>query len=136
MMSVFADSHYFLALVNVRDQWHARAKAVPKALRSSVVTTRTVLLEFADALRSQTNRALAAEFIRWLEGAPNVEILPLDDDLWGRGLERYENRPDKAWSLTDCISFVVMEDRGIRDALTGDKHFEQAGFNVLLKRGD
>jgi predicted nucleic acid-binding protein len=45
----------------------------------------------------------------------------------------YVNRPDKQWSLTDCISFVVMEREGIADALTGDKHFEQAGFNVLLK---
>jgi predicted nucleic acid-binding protein len=50
-----------------------------------------------------------------------------------RGIQLYDSRPDKQWSLTDCISFVVMQDRGIVEALTGDHHFEQAGFTALLK---
>jgi predicted nucleic acid-binding protein len=56
-----------------------------------------------------------------------------DDDLYEAGIELYRARADKDWSLTDCISFVVMEERGIADALTGDRHFEQAGFQAMLK---
>ena len=63
----------------------------------------------------------------------HVTIVPPDDALFHRGVEFYAQRPDKDWSLTDCISFVVMEERGIREALTGDHHFEQAGFAALLK---
>jgi uncharacterized protein len=54
-------------------------------------------------------------------------------ELLKRGLALYDGRPDKEWQLSDCISFVVMEDEGITDALTGDRHFEQAGFQALLK---
>ena len=53
-------------------------------------------------------------------------------ELFERGLALYNARPDKEWSLTDCISFVVMADEGLTDALTGDRHFEQAGFTALL----
>jgi predicted nucleic acid-binding protein len=62
-------------------------------------------------------------------------IVPPDTELFESGLELYEKRPDKDWSLTDCISFVVMKREGIVDALTGDHHFEQGGFNALLKPG-
>ena len=68
---------------------------------------------------------------RW-EGDVNTKIVPATQALFHRGLERYAARPDKDWTLTDCISFVVMEDEGITDALTGDQHFVQAGFKVLL----
>ena len=53
--------------------------------------------------------------------------------MFQRGLRLYEERPDKEWSLTDCLSFVVMKDENLREALTGDQHFEQAGFIALLK---
>lgn len=68
-----------------------------------------------------------------LKSLPRVKIIPADSHLCQRGVEFYEKRPDKEWSLTDCISFVVMQDEGITLALTGDKHFEQAGFTALLK---
>lgn len=60
-------------------------------------------------------------------------IIPPDEKLWNRGMELYRSRPDKAWSLTDCLSFQIMWDHGITDALTGDHHFGQAGFNALFK---
>ena len=60
-------------------------------------------------------------------------IVPTTDQLWQEGFDLYQRRLDKEWSLTDCISFVVMQREGITDALTGDKHFEQAGFTALLK---
>ena len=73
-----------------------------------------------------------AGFVAALEGDVNTKIVPATQALFHRGLERYAARPDKDWTLTDCISFVVMEDEGITYALTGDQHFTQAGFKVLL----
>ena len=133
MTPAFADTFYFIAVLNKQDQWHALAVDIADRQRPSLVTTRAVLTEFADGLASQALREVAAEYLRSLLVDPTIEIVPTDEDLWERGLALYEERPDKEWSLTDCISFVVMEDRGMTDALTGDRHFEQAGFNALLR---
>jgi hypothetical protein len=70
-----------------------------------------------------------------LEADPNVEILPLSEELYARALQLYNTRSDKEWGLVDCVSFIVMLDRGIQDALTSDKHFLQAGFRALLRDG-
>jgi len=72
-------------------------------------------------------------FLQFLRTSPSVTIVPAEQSLFDRGATLYDERPDKAWSLTDCISFIVMQDYSLRDALTGDHHFEQAGFNVLMK---
>lgn len=61
-----------------------------------------------------------------------MTIVAASPELMHRGIELYEARSDKDWSLTDCTSFIVMQDRGLTDALTGDHHFEQAGFRPLL----
>ena len=68
-----------------------------------------------------------------LRGNPGVTIVPANTEVFEQGVELYSRRPDKSWSLTDCISFVVMQRYGLTDALTGDHHFEQAGFRVLLR---
>jgi predicted nucleic acid-binding protein len=68
-----------------------------------------------------------------LEQDPNIEIIPMTEGLYKRGFELYQSRPDKEWGITDCISFVVMQERSIMEALTTDKHFEQAGFQALLR---
>jgi predicted nucleic acid-binding protein len=60
-------------------------------------------------------------------------VIGHDERLYDAGIELYRLRPDKDWSLTDCISFVVMAKRGISAALPADRHFEQAGFTALLK---
>jgi hypothetical protein len=76
-----------------------------------------------------------ADFLTLLSGiraSPRTRIVPLDSRLLQRGLDLFAERPDKNWSLTDCISFVVMQDEGLTEAFTGDGHFEQAGFKVLL----
>jgi len=91
------------------------------------------LTEVADAFAASTARDRIAGFVAALEGDVNTKIVPATQALFHRGLERYAARPDKDWTLTDCISFVVMEDEGITDPLTGDQHFVQAGFKVLLK---
>ena len=68
-----------------------------------------------------------------MEDDPYTEVVPETTDLFKEGLKLYSSRPDKGWSLTDCLSFVVMKERGILDALTSDHHFNQAGFHALLR---
>ena len=133
MKPVFADAFYFVALLNRADQHHPRAVAAARQLRDNLLTTEWVLMELADALAESTSRRLVLPFIRSLEQDPKVEIIRASRELMQRGLRRYDERPDKQWSLTDCISFVVMEEAEVREALTGDRHFKQAGFTALLE---
>jgi predicted nucleic acid-binding protein len=72
------------------------------------------------------------EFVEGLKTNPVTHVIPCDSDLFYRGLMFFASRLDKEWSLTDWISFVVMQEQGIIDVLTDDHHFEQAGFNALL----
>jgi predicted nucleic acid-binding protein len=131
----FADSFYFIALINPSDQHHAAAREASRQLAAPLVTTSWVLIEVADALAMQGMRRRVVTLVRRLETDPNVLVIPLDKGLFDRGFELYDRRPDKSWSLTDCISFVVMTERGLTDALTGDHHFEQAGFRTLMRLG-
>ncbi len=78
-------------------------------------------------------RSAFVELLKFQHSSLQVENIPASSELLRRGVALFEQRPDKSWSLTDCTSFIVMEDRGIREALTGDHHFEQAGFTPLLK---
>lgn len=133
MSTVFADAFYFVGLINRTDQHHQKVVAAARRVRSDLLTTEWVLAEFADALAESASRRFVPQFIRELEADPHVTIVRASSDLFNRGLQRYEERRDKHWSLTDCISFVVMEDNGVHEALTGDQHFEQAGFAALLK---
>src|SRR5262249_3961147 len=132
MSGVFADTFYFLALVNPNDQSHARAVAMALAIQEKLVTTAWVLTKFADAMSAPVNRAVFTATLADLRSDPQVEIIPPDAALFELGLELYDGRPDKEWSLTDCISFVAMQKAGLKQALTGDRHFEQAGFIALL----
>lgn len=86
-----------------------------------------------DALSQPNNRPRFARLVQLLRQQPDVEILPATSALFQRGCEFHARRPDKEWSLTDCLSFLVMQDRGLEDALTSDHHFEQAGFRALIK---
>ena len=133
MRAIFADSFYFFALANDRDQAHARAVAFNRGFAGQLVTTRWVLAELADGLCGQSTRASFLSILDLLESDPDVVIVGSTDELWQEGIALYRDRPDKDWSLTDCVSFVVMQREGLRDALTGDRHFEQAGFVALLK---
>ncbi|MDD2706729.1 MAG: PIN domain-containing protein [Verrucomicrobiae bacterium] len=133
MKAVFADSFFFLALINISDSAHSRAAEISRKLTCQRVTTAWVLTEVADALAHGKNRAAFLDLLAFLKHSPSLTILPPSQDLFDRGVELYARRLDKDWSLTDCISFVVMADEEISDALTADRHFEQAGFNLLLK---
>ncbi len=133
MKPLFADTFYFLALVNRADESHGKAVALSEGHRGShLVTTSWVLTELADALCRRARRPVFLRILDELEGDPDTVIFRRSQDLFEKGVELYRSRQDKDWSLTDCISFVVMEQQGLTDALTGDHHFEQAGFKVLL----
>ena len=92
-----------------------------------------MLLELADALSKPPLREEALAVSQLVETDPTFRLVPASSELLRRGRELYANRRDKEWELTDCISFVVMQDEGLTDALTADQHFEQAGFKALLK---
>lgn len=133
MKAVFADTFFFLAAVNPRDAAHSRAITFSSRFAGQLITTDWVLLEVANALAGGRNRAAAVELVVSLKANPNVKLIPLDAGLQQRGWVLYAQRLDKEWSLTDCITFLVMSAEGLTDALTEDHHFEQAGFNALLK---
>lgn len=130
----FADTSWFLAMIGANDVHHSRAVSLSRERRVPLVTTAWVITELADGLASPLPlRRAFAELLRTVQNDRTAVIVPAGDALFRRGLALYYDRPDKEWSLTDCISFLVMQDRGITDALTGDHHFEQAGFVALLK---
>ena len=97
------------------------------------VTTRAVLFEVGDALCKPRHRLSACRLLDALEADAQTQIVPTGEELCVRALDLFRQRPDKDWSLTDCLSFVVMTDFGLTQALTTDEHFEQAGFKALLR---
>ncbi len=134
----FVDTGCWIALLNKHDHLHKAADALYKRRMesgSSLVTTSSVLTETFNALANPAFKPSVIEFRRRLESSPRVEIVFVDPALWSKGWDIYENRLDKAWSLTDCISLAVMKEQGISDALTGDHHFVQAGYHALLVEG-
>jgi predicted nucleic acid-binding protein len=133
MTRLFGDASYYLALLNANDELHSLAREVTPGLDAEIVTTAWVLTEVVDALSSPPNRPKAVAFVHDCEADPQITIVAPSRSLFDAGLALFARRPDKEWSLTDCISFVVMSDQVITDALSSDHHFEQAGFNILLK---
>ena len=134
--AIFLDASHFIALLSTADQHHRAAARVAGKLKARpvpLITTRAVLLEIGNALAKPHLRQLAAELMANLEADGRTEIVPLDEALFFRGFALFRDRMDKAWSLTDCISFIVMKERGLTRALTSDQHFEQAGFTALLR---
>ncbi|MBA2433432.1 MAG: type II toxin-antitoxin system VapC family toxin [Chthoniobacterales bacterium] len=134
MKRLFADTHFYLAVLNERDSAHPRAmEYIAHAEVDELVTTAWVLLEMADGMRRPGERERCAVFVQDLRNDTHTRLVEADAVLFWRGFELYRSRKDKDWSLTDCVSFVVMNEEGIKEALTGDHHFEQAGFTALLK---
>jgi uncharacterized protein len=132
MTRVFADTFFFLAVLNRRDPAHEAALRFYGDTSLQLVTTEWVLSEVANASSAPATRPGFKRLFDLLERDPRVRLIPASHDSFRRGLELYFNRPDKEWSFTDCASFGVMNEEGIEQALTGDHHFEQAGFRRLL----
>lgn len=132
---VFLDTAYAIALASERDDYHAAAILLAKTLRkqrAKIVTTQAILLEIGNALSKERYRAGAIRLLAAIEADPNIEVVPLTQDLYGRAVRLFRERMDKEWGLTDCVSFVVMGDRELSQALTADTHFRQAGYRALL----
>jgi len=136
MERVFADTVYWVALLNPRDELHAKASATSRDYSpNQIVTSEMVLAELLNsfsshkpALRQAVVRAVVS-----LRETSEVVIFPQTSQLFEKALKRYEEMADKSWSLTDCASFVIMEEEGLTVALTHDRHFVQAGFQALLR---
>lgn len=128
---IFVDTSFVLALINVRDQYYDQAAALSSRFDSSLlITTDAVLLEIGNAL-AKDFRKEAVEVINVLRNSKRVEVVQIDEGLFEKGLKVYEKYSDKIWGLVDCISFIVMKENGITEALTFDGDFAQAGFTVV-----
>ena len=135
MRSVFADSLYWIALMDPRDAHHQSARSASQEVAEArLITTDSVFSEVLASLRSQPQlRQAAVNFFRELIASPNVEVVRQHAGLFNRALDLYEDRPDKAYSLVDCLSMVVMQDYGIEEVLTADRDFEREGFVRLMR---
>lgn len=130
--SVFADTSFWIAVIVKQDQFHSRAQQWSLKLERRIVTTAAVLLETANSLAKPAWRASCIALIEHIRQRDDVAIVELSKELLSRGWNLYSSRADKSWSLTDCISFRVMQESHLHDALTSDDHFRQAGFRALL----
>lgn len=131
-MIVFVDTYAFIAWLNPRDEAHARVATYLDAFSGSLLTTEWILVELADALSAPQARSTAAAFLKAIRADSLFDIVGYSAHVYEAGFELFATRPDKSWSLTDCISFGVMTERGVSEALTADRHFEQAGFRAVF----
>ena len=134
MKTVFADTGYWLALLNPRDQLHGKVRVVSASLgHVRIITTEMVLDEVLAGLSAPSARATAVNAVDKVLANPNVEVVPQTSLQFREAFDLYKGRMDKEWSLTDCASFNLMKDRGMVEALAHDEHFVQAGFVALLR---
>ena len=133
MSTLFADTFYYLAILSKDDAAHQRAVELSDSRAEATLTTAWVLTEVADGLSTPDTRAKFHRLLASLRADPKCTILPATEELFQQGIKLHRERPDKEWSLTDCISFVAMREHDIWETLTGDHHFEQGGFVALLK---
>ncbi len=137
MSAVFADAQYWIALANPHDPWRRQAQAARVRVRNrKLVTTDEILAEALTGLSKAgpVVRAAAAAIVRAIVVNPNVTVVPQTRDTFIRALHRYEARLDKSYSLADCAAMNAMDDLQIREVLTHDRHFEQEGYTILIKR--
>jgi predicted nucleic acid-binding protein len=135
MDEVFADAFYWIALANPADQWHDPAKQFDEDnADASLVTTEEVLTEFLNyyAEAGDRRRKIVGAMCEQVLSHANIAVIPQSHESFSQGLELYRRREDKGYSLTDCISMMLMREREIREVLTHDRHFEQEGFTILL----
>jgi len=133
---VFLDTVGLIALLNKDDSYHTIAAASFERFGQEarpVATTNLVLAEFANGLSRTPLRTEACWLIRELHADRRSTVVYVDRELFDRGVELYQARGDKYWGLVDCVSFEAMRSLGIRAAFTADRHFEQAGFQLLLR---
>jgi predicted nucleic acid-binding protein len=131
---IFLDTGYFVALFTPDDRLHERAAAWSLQLNEPTLVTEYVLWECVNTFSGPKDRASAHALIAQIQSDPDCEMIHASPDLFSAGLELHRARADKEWSLTDCVSFHVMRQHGVTRALAHDIHFEQAGFEPLLRK--
>jgi predicted nucleic acid-binding protein len=135
MQTLFADTFYWIALIHAKDQWHKQVRAFGTLIQDHpLVTTDLVLVEYLNffAKFDQPMKQGVVNFYRQIRTSPNLQIISVDSRLIQSGVELYANRLDKGYSLTDCVSMIVMKQMGIYEILTHDKHFAQEGLTILF----
>ena len=137
MKRVFVDSHYWIAITNPKDQWAAKAKSASSELNDDdrLVTTHEVVIEFLNGLskHGQNIKKVAIDVTNEILRNGRIEVVAQSKTSFSSGFQIFQKRLDKEYSLTDCISMKVMEEKNINEVLTNDHHFEQEGFVILIK---
>ncbi|MGY6528659.1 MAG: type II toxin-antitoxin system VapC family toxin [Cyanobacterium sp.] len=133
MNKIFLDTAFIQAILNCHDQYHQSAlKLLPLVRKAqTILTTEAILMEVGNAL-SAFDRPKVVSFIKQCYTTENIMVINISSEIFSTGLKLFESRQDKQWGLIDCISFSVMDEHNLKDALTSDRHFIQAGFNALL----
>jgi predicted nucleic acid-binding protein len=135
MRSIFADTFYWTALLNPRDDYHAIVKNYSRQLKSAIlVTSDEVITEFLNFFSNYhpLMRQGAVHRAKEILNHDAIQVIPSNRDRFLAGIELYQQRPDKGYSLTDCLSMLIMRELEIQEILTHDKHFTQEGFMILL----
>ena len=134
--SLFLDTSYAIALSIVDDEFHGIAVKIADKIEAeniSLITTQAILLEIGNSLSKKSLRQGAISLLESIQNDDSIIVVPLLPELYTNAFKLFRNRDDKEWGLVDCISFVVMEEYNVSDALTTDTHFKQAGFRALLR---
>lgn len=134
---LFLDAGFVVARFNVRDQYHEAARSLASRVRDcrELWTTDAVLLEIGAAFASPPRRSIVVRIWEQFHSDSHCRLVSVAGGLLQRAMALFRSRPDNAWSLADCTSFVVMSEEHLTEALTCDQHFVQAGFRALLLEG-
>lgn len=135
MNTVFADTFYWIAVLNPKDQWHHQALEIKKLLGDiRIVTTETVMIELLNyfAEFGKDSRQSVVDSVRTIMTDEKIAFISHSSEIFLEALDFYEKRLDKGYSLTDCISMLTMKSLNLQGILTHDNHFEQEGFTILL----
>ena len=136
MTEVYGDSGYWIAMLNPRDQWHQKAMQITEHIGDRhIVTSELVIAEFLNGMArlGRESRRRGVDTAISLYISQDMTVVRLQDSPLMTAIQRYADRLDQRWSLVDCHSFLIMEERGITDALAYDRDFEQAVFRPHLR---
>ncbi len=135
MKQIFADTFYWVALINKKDNWHQRVIELTSTLKNvEIVTTDEVLIEVLNFLSAMVPlRGRTVKFVDDIMQNTHIKVIPQNRESFLQGFNLYRRRLDKEYSLTDCISMTVMQRLKINEVLTHDHHFKQEGFIILFE---
>ncbi len=136
MRTVFGDTGYWIAISRRADGLHQRARLVAQQIGDvRIVTSEMVLIEYLNEMskHGEQQRRMAVETVNDLRNDDNVEIVPVTSEQFWEAVQYYDSHRDQRWSLVDCVSFMIMGEKKIQNALAHDRDFWSAGFRPLLR---